>query len=45
MLSALPVILGTQFILAFIGHDVQAVPKRAFHLLRKNRSAAEQETK
>lgn len=36
MLSALPVILGTQFILAFIGHDIQAVPKRAFHLQRKN---------
>jgi glycosyltransferase involved in cell wall biosynthesis len=32
MLSALPIILGTQFILAFIGHDVAAVPKRPFHL-------------
>ena len=39
MLSALPVILGTQFILAFIGHDVQSVPKRAFHLQRRNKAA------
>lgn len=45
MLSALPIILGTQFILAFIGHDVQAVPKRAFHLLRKNKSVNELKVK
>ncbi|WP_122207470.1 glycosyltransferase family 2 protein [Pseudomonas viridiflava] len=45
MLSALPVILGTQFILAFIGHDVQAVPKRAFHLQRKNRLEIGQDSK
>lgn len=32
MLSALPIILGTQLILAFIGHDVSSVPKRPFHL-------------
>ena len=32
MLSALPIILGTQFILAFIGHDISSVPKRPFHL-------------
>lgn len=36
MLSALPVILGTQFILAFIGYDVQSIPKRPFHLTKKN---------
>lgn len=41
MLSALPIILGTQFILAFIGHDVQSVPKRALHVQRKNKSAKE----
>lgn len=35
MFSALPLILGTQFTLAFIGHDVQSIPKRPFHL--KNR--------
>ncbi|MGV8862687.1 MAG: glycosyltransferase family 2 protein [Pseudomonas sp.] len=34
MLSALPVILGTQLVLAFLGHDIAAVPKRAFHLTR-----------
>lgn len=45
MLSALPVILGTQFILAFIGHDVQSVPKRALHLLRKHRLVIEQAAK
>ncbi|HEX8544856.1 MAG TPA: glycosyltransferase family 2 protein [Pseudomonas sp.] len=32
MLSALPVLVGTQLILAFIGFDVQSVPKRPFHL-------------
>ncbi len=35
MLSALPIILGTQFILAFIGHDIQSVPRRALHLTKK----------
>ncbi|WP_122666818.1 glycosyltransferase family 2 protein [Pseudomonas viridiflava] len=34
MLSALPVLLGTQFILAFIGYDVQSIPKRPRHLRR-----------
>jgi glycosyltransferase involved in cell wall biosynthesis len=32
MLAALPVLIGLQFILAFIGHDVASVPKRPFHL-------------
>lgn len=31
MLSGLPIILGLQLILAFIGHDVNNVPKRPFH--------------
>ncbi|WP_454697168.1 glycosyltransferase family 2 protein [Achromobacter aegrifaciens] len=31
MLAALPVILGVQFILAFIGYDIASVPRRAFH--------------
>ncbi|MGY4493060.1 glycosyltransferase family 2 protein [Pseudomonas sp. TE3610] len=35
MLSALPVILGTQFVLAFLGYDIASVPKRPFHLTRK----------
>lgn len=32
MLAALPIIIGFQLILAFIGHDVSSVPKRPFHL-------------
>lgn len=36
MLAALPVILGVQFILAFIGYDISSVPKRPFH--RRNRT-------
>jgi len=35
MLSALPVIIGTQFLLAFIGHDIASAPKRAFHQIQK----------
>ena len=31
MLSGLPIILGLQLILAFIGHDINNVPKRTFH--------------
>lgn len=36
MLSALPIIVGTQFILAFIGSDIQSVPRRPLHLTKKN---------
>ena len=32
MLSAVPIILGMQFLLAFIGYDVASVPKRPLHL-------------
>lgn len=35
MLSALPIILGTQLVLAFIGSDIQSVPRRALHLNKK----------
>lgn len=35
MVSALPVMVGIQLILAFIGHDIQAVPKRPIHLQNK----------
>jgi len=31
MLSALPIILGLQFVLAFIGYDIAAVPSRPLH--------------
>jgi hypothetical protein len=35
MLSALPIIVGIQFLLAFIGHDISSSPKLPFHRLRK----------
>jgi glycosyltransferase involved in cell wall biosynthesis len=35
MLSALPVIVGLQLILAFLGHDINAVPDRPFHRLKR----------
>lgn len=31
MLSALPILMGTQLILAFLAYDIAAVPKRAIH--------------
>ncbi len=45
MLSALPIILGVQLILAFIGHDIQSVPRRAFHLQRKRTVTAKKRVK
>ncbi|ALX86612.1 glycosyl transferase family 2 [Achromobacter denitrificans] len=36
MLSALPIIVGLQLILAFLGHDISAVPVRPFHRGRGN---------
>jgi glycosyltransferase involved in cell wall biosynthesis len=44
MLAALPIIIGTQFLLAFIGYDVASTPKRPIHLLRKRSSSTRQET-
>lgn len=34
MLSALPVILGLQLILAFLGYDISSVPTKPFHRLK-----------
>jgi len=31
MLSALPLIVGLQLVLAFLGHDIKSVPDRPFH--------------
>jgi dolichol-phosphate mannosyltransferase len=31
MLAALPVIMGTQLVLAFLAHDIASVPRRAIH--------------
>jgi dolichol-phosphate mannosyltransferase len=32
MLAALPILMGLQFLLAFIGHDIEFVPRRPRHL-------------
>lgn len=40
MLSALPIILGTQLILAFIGSDMQSIPRRALHLTKHKTNTA-----
>ena len=37
MLSAMPVIIGLQFILAFIAEDIASVPRRAIHRAFKTR--------
>ena len=31
MLSAMPIIIGIQFILAFLSYDISSVPKRSIH--------------
>lgn len=36
MLAALPMLMGLQLILAFLAYDIAAVPRRAFHKLRRN---------
>jgi dolichol-phosphate mannosyltransferase len=37
MLSAMPILMGIQLILAFLAYDISSVPRRAMHtvLLRK----------
>jgi dolichol-phosphate mannosyltransferase len=35
MLSAMPVLVGVQLLLGFIGHDVASVPVRPFHTARR----------
>lgn len=35
MLSALPIILGLQLILAFLGHDSSSIPQKPFHRMRR----------
>jgi dolichol-phosphate mannosyltransferase len=35
MLSALPLIVGLQLVLAFLGHDISSVPRRPFHRLSR----------
>jgi dolichol-phosphate mannosyltransferase len=36
MLSALPVIVGFQLVLAFLGHDISSVPRRPLHRLKQD---------
>ena len=31
MLAALPIIMGVQFVLGFIGHDISSIPRRVVH--------------
>lgn len=38
MLAALPIIVGVQFVLSFIGHDVAATPRDVLHLKIKSLS-------
>ncbi|MDP5238446.1 glycosyltransferase family 2 protein [Uliginosibacterium sp. 31-16] len=35
MLAVLPILMGTQFILAFLGGDIASVPRRPLHKLRQ----------
>jgi dolichol-phosphate mannosyltransferase len=37
MLAALPILMGVQLILAFLGYDIANVPRRPFHKMRHNR--------
>lgn len=36
MLAALPILMGAQLILAFLGYDIASVPRRPFHKMRRN---------
>lgn len=40
MLAALPVLMGTQLVLAFLAHDIASVPRRPIHRIRSLRSHA-----
>ena len=37
MLAALPILMGAQLILAFLGYDIANVPRRPLHRLRRNK--------
>ncbi|MCX5871530.1 MAG: glycosyltransferase family 2 protein [Deltaproteobacteria bacterium] len=36
MLAALPILMGTQLMLAFLGYDIANVPRRSIHKMRRN---------
>lgn len=40
MLSALPVVVGLQLVLAFLAHDISSVPRRPFQLLKHRQNAS-----
>jgi len=37
MLSALPILMGLQFVLAFLGYDISSVPRRPRHMVKASR--------
>jgi hypothetical protein len=37
MLSAMPLLIGLQFVVAFLGHDIASVPIRPFHRFPNSR--------
>jgi glycosyltransferase involved in cell wall biosynthesis len=38
MLAALPILMGLQLMLAFLGHDIMSVPRRPRHMTKASRS-------
>ena len=38
MIAAMPILLGMQLILSFIGHDIASVPRHAIHRLLQSNS-------
>ncbi|NOT84762.1 MAG: glycosyltransferase family 2 protein [Methylococcaceae bacterium] len=36
MLAALPILIGLQLILAFLGYDIASIPRRPLHVLRRS---------
>jgi hypothetical protein len=36
MLAALPMLMGSQLMLAFIGYDISSIPRRPFHKMSRN---------
>lgn len=37
MLAALPILIGLQLLLAFVGYDIASVPRRPFHKMRRTK--------
>ena len=43
MLSGLPIIVGLQLILAFLGHDISSIPKKPFHRINSSSKTTQNE--